>query len=99
MKYDFSVTNELIEWRGPAPFYFVEIGDEDSKVIKAQSKMLTYGWGVIYCHGKIGKTEFQSAMIPKDGRYRIPVKDAVRKSESLELGDEVTVKLNLGKKL
>ena len=97
MKYDFSVTNEIIEWRGPAPFYFVEIGKKDSEIIRAQSKMLSYGWGVIYMHGIIGKTEFTSAIFPKDGIYRIPIKVDVRKRENLELGDSVTVKFNLGK--
>ena len=95
--YDFKITNELFEWRGPAPFYFVQINEKDSAVIKRESKILSYGWGVIPIHGKVGKTEFTSALIPKDGRYLIPIKDAVRKGEEIEIGDKVTVNLNLGR--
>ncbi len=98
MKYDFSVTGEIIYWRGPAPFHFVQVGAEDAAVIKKQSKMLSYGWGVIYMHGLVGKTEFESAIFPKDGLYRIPIKNVLREAEKLELGDEITVKFNLGKR-
>ena len=45
-----------------------------------------------------GKTEFESAIFPKDGLYRIPIKNVLREAEKLELGDEITVKFNLGKR-
>jgi hypothetical protein len=57
---------------------------------------LTYGWGVIPVLGKIGKTEFSTALIPKDGRYYLPIKNAVRFAEKLEVGSEVTVSMTLG---
>ena len=78
--------------------YFVEIEKSLSTEIKSEAAFHTYGWGVTHIHGVIGKTEFMTAMIPKDGCYRIPIKDAVRKSEDIEVGDKVTIKFNLGKK-
>lgn len=99
MNYDFKVTGEIFEWRGPAPFYFVEISKELSTEIKTEAAIHSYGWGVIHIHGVIGKTEFMTAMIPKDGCYRIPIKDAIRKSEEIEAGDKIIIKFNLGKKL
>ena len=95
--YDFKISNELFEWRGPSPFHFVAIPSDDSEIIKKEAKLLSYGWGVIPVHGKVGKTEFTTALIPKDGQYLIPIKDAVRKGEKIEIGDLVTVNLNLGR--
>jgi len=86
----------MIEWRGPSPFYFVPVPDVPSKKIKAMAAQLTYGWGVIPALGKIGKTEFSTALIPKDGLYYLPIKNAVRFAENLEVGAEVTVSISVG---
>jgi hypothetical protein len=86
----------IIEWRGPSPFYFVPVPDVPSKKIKAMAAQLTYGWGVIPVLGKIGKTEFSTAFIPKDGLYYLPIKNAVRFAENLEVGAEVTVSISVG---
>ena len=86
----------MIEWRGPSPFYFVPVPEVQSKKIKAMAAQLTYGWGVIPVLGKIGKTDFSTALIPKDGVYYLPIKNAVRCAEKLEVGSEVTVSITLG---
>ena len=86
----------MIEWRGPAPFYFVPIPEGSSKKIKAIAAQLTYGWGVIPVLGKIGKTEFSTALIPKGGLYYLPIKNALRFAEELEVGSEVSVSITLG---
>ena len=41
----------------------------------------------------IGDTEFETSLCPKDGRYVVPLKDAVRRSEGIEEDDTVTVRL------
>ena len=86
----------MIEWRGPSPFYFVPVPEVQSKKIKAIAAQLTYGWGVIPVLGKIGKTEFSTALIPKDGLYYLPIKNALRFAEELEVGSEVSVSITLG---
>lgn len=91
-----SFENPLIEWRGPAPFYFVQVPKAQSEKIKAMARELTYGWGVIPVAGKVGKTEFTTALIPKEGLYLVPIKNAVRLGEEIELGDSVKVTLILG---
>ena len=85
----------MIEWRGPSPFFFVPVPEVQSKKIKAMAAQLTYGWGVIPVLGKIGKTDFSTALIPKDGVYYLPIKNAVRFAEKLEVGSEVTVSITL----
>ena len=86
----------IIEWRGPSPFYFVPVPAGPSKKIKALAAQLTYGWGVIPVLGKIGKTGFSTALIPKDGVYYLPIKNAVRFAEKLEVGAEVSVSISVG---
>ena len=81
MKYDYEATGEIFEWRGPAPFTFVAIDLQQSKEIKSRSAMFTYGWGVLYIHGVLGKTEFSTTLFPKEGVYHIPIKAAVKSSE------------------
>jgi hypothetical protein len=57
--------------------------------------MVTYGWGMIPAAVKIGETEWTTSLFPKDGGYVLPVKQWVRKTEGLELGDIVAVRLSL----
>ena len=93
MTIDFS--GKIIHWRGPAPFYFIPIPEEESSEIKAISNLITYGWGVIPVQVRIGKTEFKTSLFPKDGLYLVPIKVIVRKAEKLEEGDDVSVQLEL----
>jgi hypothetical protein len=88
---------EMFEWRGPSPYYFISIPVNESKKIKERAAQLTYGWGVIPVIGEIGETEFTTSLIPKDGIYLLPIKNAVRLGEALEVEQEVHVRLTLGK--
>ncbi len=83
-------------WRGPAPWYFVTIPEEQSHDLKAISGFVTYGWGMIPVHVRIGESEWTTSLFPKDGRYIVPIKTSVRKAENLEVDDEVTVWLKVG---
>jgi hypothetical protein len=40
-------TAEIIHWRGPAPFLFVEVPEEEAAAIHSIAREVTYGWGVI----------------------------------------------------
>ncbi len=91
----FEFVGEIIYWRGPAPFYFVTVPDEQSEDIKAISNLVTYGWGVIPVQVRIGSTEWTTSLFPKDGRYLVPIKAIVRKAEHLEKGDFVTLTLEV----
>jgi len=86
---------KIIFWKGPAPWFFVTVPAKQSRELKAISGLVTYGWGVIPVHVRIGKTEFQTSLFPKDDRYLVPIKVSVRKVENLEKGDKVTVWLEV----
>lgn len=87
---------EIIYWRGPAPFLFVAVPEEPSRDLKVISSLVTYGWGVIPVRAKIGATEWTTSLFPKDGRYLVPIRMSVQKSENLEVGDHVVVRLEVG---
>ena len=94
MELEFS--GEIWFWRGPSPYHFVTVPDELSSAIRALSGMVTYGWGMIPVRARIADTAWTTALWPKDGRYVLPLKDAVRRAEALAIGDEVTVVLEIG---
>jgi hypothetical protein len=91
------ISSEVIVWRGPAPFYFVPVPDEESLDIRELANELTYGWGVIPVTVRLGRTEWTTSLFPKDGRYLVPLKAKVRTAEGVEEGDTVTVELTLGR--
>lgn len=82
-------------WRGPAPWFFVAVPAEQSEDIRAISSMVTYGWGVIPVVVRIGRTEWQTSLFPKDGLYLVPIKASVRKAEHIDEGDMVTIHLDV----
>ncbi|MEP7137437.1 MAG: DUF1905 domain-containing protein [Chloroflexota bacterium] len=88
-------TGKIFYWRGPAPYLFVTVPEEQSRDIKAVSQLVTYGWGVIPVHVRIGKTEWQTSLFPKDGRYLVPIRKSVQIAEQLEEGSTVTIQLEI----
>jgi hypothetical protein len=91
MKFEFSGT--IWYWRGPAPHHFITVPAELRQDLRAISRSVTYGWGMIPARVRIGQTEWKTSLFPKDGGYIVPIKASVRKAENLEEGDQVTVQL------
>jgi hypothetical protein len=91
----FEFTGKIWYWRGPAPWYFVTVPPEQCQELKAILRLVTYGWGMIPVHAQIGKTAWTTSMFPKEGSYVVPIKTTVRKAETLEEGDEVTIQLSV----
>lgn len=83
---------EVIEWRGPAPYLFVVMPESESAELKEAARSLIY-WGQVPVRAVIGDTEFDTALFPRDGRYLIPLRAAVRESEDIHEGDVVAVAL------
>jgi Domain of unknown function (DUF1905) len=96
MAMDFEFTNTIWEWRGPAPFYFVSVPEDQAEEIREAAKVLTYGWGMIPVVATIGHIEFKTSMFAKNGTYVLPLKSMVRLPLKLEAGDTVSVSMVLG---
>lgn len=92
---ELAFAGRIIEWRGPAPYYFVPVPDEESADIGEVAALASYGWGVIPVEARIGGVAFTTSLIPRDGGYLLPLKDAVRKPLRLTAGDEVSVTMSI----
>jgi len=86
-------TGTVFVWRGPAPFFFVAVPEAESEEVRAIASAVTYGWGMIPVRVRIGATEWRTSLFPKEGRYLVPLKDAVRRAERIGEGDVVGVRV------
>ena len=86
---------EIWFWKGPAPWHFITVPDDECGELATASASVTYGWGMIPVAARIGSTAWTTSLFPKDGRYVVPLKTAVRKAERLDEGDTVTVRLTI----
>ena len=91
----FEFTGKIFHWRGPAPYLFVAVPERESADIKAISQMVTYGWGVIPVHVKVGRTEWKTSLFPKDGRYLVPIRKSAQMAEKLDEGDTISIRLEI----
>lgn len=90
---EISFTGAVFEWRGPSPYYYVAVPEQQCHELRAIAGLVTYGWGMVPVHAQIGATRWRTSLFPKDGRYLVPLKDAVRRAERLAPGDAVTLRL------
>jgi hypothetical protein len=93
MQADF--VGEIWYWRGPSPYHFITVPEEACVGLRDVSAEVSYGWGMIPVRVQIGDTAFETSLFPKDGRYVVPIKDAVRKAEGVAEGDTVQVALSV----
>lgn len=91
---EITVTGRIIEWRGPAPYWFLPFSPDDSAMVDEMKPMLTYGWGCIPVTCVLGHTEFTTSIMPRQGVYLIPLKDKVRKAEGVTAETPVTVRVS-----
>jgi uncharacterized protein DUF1905 len=92
---ELAFTGRVIEWRGPSPYHFVPVPEEECDAIREVAAFATYGWGVIPVTARIAEFSFETSLFPKDGGYLLPLKDAVRRRRGIAPGDEVSVEMNV----
>ena len=88
-------TGEVWYWRGPSPYHFVTVPDEESAALESAAALVTYGWGMIPVEARVGSTTWTTSLFPKYGGYVVPLKDKVRSAEGIAVGDEVTLRLTV----
>ena len=91
----FEITGTVIEWRGPAPFYFLPTPQEVTNEIELYKRELSYGWGVIPAKVTVGQITITTSLIPRDGSFFIPLKDSIRRPNQVQAGDVVSLVLEL----
>jgi len=89
---DFS--GEVWEWRGPSPYYFVTVPEEESAELEALSSLVTSRLG--NDSGRwvtIGFTRSTHRSSQRMDAMLVPLKSAIRKTEGIGVGDTVNVRL------
>jgi hypothetical protein len=92
---DLEFTGEIWHWRGPSPYHFVTVPADECEALDEVAPMVSYGWGMVPVTVRIGETEWATSLFPKDDAYVVPLKDAVRRTEQLEVGDVVSLRLTV----
>lgn len=92
---DTRFSAELFEWRGPAPFYWLSLPDDVCEYVREEAAMASYGWGAVPVRVRIGATEWETSLLPRDGGYALPVKKDVRLRERFGEGDSVMVSMSV----
>jgi len=96
-EFEFRLEGPVVEWRGPAPYYFLRVAEEDSADIKLAAQGIEY-WGQVPVVVRIDDLEFTTALFPKDGLYLVPLKDAVRRTAGIEVDEVLEVLLHVGRR-
>jgi hypothetical protein len=92
---DLTFTGEVWFWRGPSPYHFVTVPEDESAELQDTAAAVSYGWGMIPVAVVIGSTRWTTSLFPKDGGYVVPLKDMVRRGEGIDVGDVVTLLLTV----
>ena len=92
---DLELSGPVWHWRGPSPYYFVTVPEDDCAAIDDAKAMVTYGWGMIPVTVTLGGTTWTTSLWPKDGAYVVPLKVAVRRAEGVDEGDCVALRLTV----
>ena len=82
-------------WRGPSPYHFVTVPEEESAALEDVAPMVSYGWGMIPVSAQVGETRWTTSLFPKDGGYVVPLRDAIRRAEQIEVGQTVSLRLSV----
>jgi hypothetical protein len=82
-------------WRGPSPYHFLTVPEEQCGELEAIASAVSYGWGMIPVTATIRGTRWTTSLFPKDGGYVVPVKDAIRRAELLTLDQAVEITLHV----
>ena len=86
---------EVFEWRGPSPYYFVEVPEPMCDDLRVAARDVSYGWGVVPVTVQIGATSWTTSLFPKDGGYLVPLKDREREAEDIAQDDVVELVLTI----
>ena len=91
----FRFDTKIIEWRGPAPFFYAPVPMKMGDAVRQLAKVASYGWGCVPGEAKVGGVTFTTALFPKDDTYFVPLKVAVRRKANVTVGDTVSVAMTI----
>ena len=92
---ELEFSGEIWFWRGPAPWHFVTVPDEQCGALEATSPVVSYGWGMIPVSAQIGATEWQRRCSPRTAGTSCRSRPGCGRLRSSTVGDAVTVRLEV----
>lgn len=94
-KFEYSFTGKLWKYRGKGGWFFVTIPKSVSKKIREVHHASEEGWGRLKTSAAIKNSNWNTSIWydTKIGSYILPIKAAIRKSESLCDGSLVEIRL------
>ncbi|MCW3846137.1 DUF1905 domain-containing protein [Sphingomonas sp. LB-2] len=92
---DITFDAEVIEWRGPSPFYFAAVPPEHIGEIRYAAQMASYGWGVVPVEAEVRGVIFRTSLFPRDGGYLLPLKDKVRREAGIVPGGSLHIRMRV----
>ncbi|MGE3073043.1 MAG: DUF1905 domain-containing protein [Dehalococcoidia bacterium] len=92
---ELTFSGEIWYWRGPSPYHFVTVPEEECAKLSVVAGAVTYGWGMVPVTVEIGSTRWTTSLWPKNGGYIVPLRDKVRKAEGLALGQMVALRMSV----
>ncbi|MEU7527173.1 DUF1905 domain-containing protein [Saccharothrix sp. NPDC042600] len=97
MVIDFDAELWIWDARRDDSWVFVSLPAESSEDIRELAGGARRGFGSVRVRVTVGGTSWSTSIFPDSARgcYVLPVKRAVRKAESLEVGDVATVTVEL----
>ncbi len=81
----------VIQWRGPAPFFFAAVPEHHAPAIREAARTASYGWGCVPVTAEANGIRFTTSLIPRDGNYLVPLKNTVRAEAGITLGDAIAM--------
>jgi hypothetical protein len=89
-----AFVGEVIEWRGPAPYVYLEVPVPQSDDIKDAARGMEY-WGQVAVEPTVRDVTWRTALFPKDGRYLLPLRADVRRRLGVEVGMTLAASLRV----
>ena len=97
MSWSCTFDAELWEWDAApegSSWVFVTVPPEETEEIRLRSGPPT-GFGSVRVEATIGATTWRTSVFPDRRGYALPLKKAVRRAESLEVGEPARVTVEL----
>lgn len=88
---------QVWEWESSpegTAWFFISVPEDESEDIRMHAGP-PRGFGSVRVEATIGATTWRTSVFPGKSGYSLPVKKAVRRAESLDLGDSARVTLEL----
>ena len=93
----FEFTAKLWLYSGEGAWYFVTLPQNIAEIVQETRSATRSGFGSVKVKARIGNTDWQTSIFPdkKTDSYLLPIKKEIRIRNSLDVNDDVKVKLSI----